>query len=45
MGATWGVKPQKKLISIKISIVVIMGEGGSCDHGAHGRLTKFSFLT
>lgn len=45
MDATWGVKPQKKLISIKISIVVIIGEGGSCDHGAHGRLAKSSFLT
>ena len=45
MDATWVVKPQNKLISIKISIVVIIREGGSCDHGAHGRLAKSSFLT
>ena len=45
MDDTWVVKPQKKLISIKISIVVNIKEGGSCNHGAHGRLAKVSFLT
>ena len=45
MDATWVVKPQNKLISIKINTVVIIREGGSCDHGVHGRLAKFSFLT